>query len=708
MTTTEPAVRGARAPAGGAEQPFLHDLVSCVHAPLVALSTADGQVRPGGVAGCYDGDTRVLSRLEVLVDGREPVHVGTGLTGPGSARFAAVVRHLGDPIPDPTVTLTRTREVGPHSVRERLEVSSAAQRPVSCVLSVRLGVDLLDMVAVKTGATGTELPAEEVPCRDDGTPGGLRWRHDDRTVDVLAEPAPDASRPDEGILEFHLALPARGSATVTLSVVSSAGGDPTVRPVAAVDPPPWSRPQVTASDQRLVALLEQGLDDAQSLLAADPAHRDDRFLAAGSPWFLTLFGRDSLWAARMLLPLGTELARGTLATLARRQGQRTDVESEEAPGKILHEVREAPLQIPGVLSLPALYYGTVDATPLWVCLLADAWRWGLPETDVEALLPACEAALAWLVEHGDSDGDGFLEYVDHTGRGLSNQGWKDSHDSIQWSDGRLATAPLALCEVQGYAYEAAVAGADLLEAFGRAGTDRWRAWAAQLRRAFRERFWVEDAAGPFPAVALDHGKARVDSLTSNIGHLLGTGLLDAEESQLVAARLAGPDMDSGYGLRTLSASSPRFGPLSYHGGTVWPHDTAIVLGGLVRSGQPERAGSLVEGLLAAAAHFDYRLPELFGGVQRGTGPLLAYPAACRPQAWAATSAVALLQSLLGLAADVPAGRLSVSPMAPGVVGDLTVRGLRVAGQELAVAVDRVAGVSVQAPAGLVVAGLPAR
>jgi len=708
VTTTEPAVGAAPAAAGGTQQPFLHDLVSCVHAPWVAICAPDGEIRPGGAAGFYDGDTRVLSRLELRVDGHAPDHVGHQLTGPGSAQFVAVVPHLGDPIPDPTVTLTRTRTVGPHGLQERLEVQSAAQRSVTCLLTVRLGVDLLDMVGVKTGGTGAELPGRAVTGPDGVASRGLVWRRDHRTVEVVAEPAPTATRADDGTLEFSVALPPRGRATVILAVASSVSRDPAFRPVAVVDPPPWSRPSVSASDRRLMALLAQGLDDAQSLLVADPAHPGDRFLAAGSPWFLTLFGRDSLWAARMLLPLGTELARGTLAALARRQGQRSDAQSEEAPGKILHEVREAPLQIPGVLTLPALYYGTVDATPLWVCVLADAWRWGLPEAEVETLLPACEAALGWLVEHGDSDGDGFLEYVDHTGRGLANQGWKDSHDSIQWSDGRLATAPLALCEVQGYAYEAAVAGADLLEAFGRAGTDRWRAWAARLQQAFRDRFWVEDERGPFPAVALDQGKTRVDSLTSNIGHLLGTGLLDAEESQLVAARLAGPDMDSGYGLRTLSASSPRFGPLSYHGGTVWPHDTAIVVGGLVRSGQPALAGSLVEGLLAAAAHFDYRLPELFGGIQRGNGPLLAYPAACRPQAWAATSAVALLQALLGLTADVPAGRVSVTPMAAEVVGDLAVRGLRVADGELSVTVDRVTGLSVQAPVGLAVDGPAAR
>ncbi len=231
----------------------------------------------------------------------------------------------------------------------------------------------------------------------------------------------------------------------------------------------------------------------------DPVDPRDCFLAAGSPWFLTLFGRDSIWAARMLLPLGTDLAGGTLRTLARRQGRVAVPDTEEQPGKILHEVRRAQLDLGPALQLPPVYFGTVDATPLWVCLLADAWRWGLAPGQVEALLPDLERALSWLVTDADADGDGFLEYVDHSGHGLANQGWKDSGDSIQWADGRLADPPIALCEVQGYAYEAAVSGADLLDAFGRPGSDRLREWAQALRTRFRGSFWVEDAVGAYPA-----------------------------------------------------------------------------------------------------------------------------------------------------------------------------------------------------------------
>ena len=678
----------------GTRQPFLHDLVTCLRAPLVAISSPDGQLRPGGASGAYDGDTRVLAGMEVRVDGAEPEPLGHSLTGAGRAEFVGVLRRLGDAIADPTVVLVRSRALLPEGMRESLVVRSSAQHQVRCRVTVALTVDLADMSEIKLGATRPPLPAAT-------SAGGLTWRSGARTVAVETYPAPDDTSLDEGTLGWDVVLAPRASAEMTVDVrTSGLRPDGGFRPLATEGPVPWSRPEVTADDQRLVALLGQSLADAEALLVADPDAPEDRFLAAGSPWFLTLFGRDSLWAARMMLPLGTELARGTLAALARRQGRVVHGATEEQPGKILHEARETSLQISEDRRLPALYYGTVDATPLWVCLLADAWRWGMPPEEVEAFLPACEAALQWLVEYGDSDGDGFLEYVDTTGTGLSNQGWKDSGDSIQWSDGRLASAPLALCEVQGYAYQAATAGADLVEAFGRPGSDRWRDWAQRLRRRFRTEFWVEDATGPYPAVALDADKSRVDSLTSNIGHLLGTGLLDDEETRVVARRLADPTMDSGYGLRTLSTESPRFSALSYHGGSVWPHDTAIVLSGLARSGAHREAASLVSGLLGAATRFDYRLPELFGGAQREGEPLLAYPAACHPQAWAATSAVAILQALLGLVPDVPAGRLSVSPLRPAVVGALDVRGLRVAGRELAVRVDREGGLTVDAPPGL--------
>ena len=282
-----------------------------------------------------------------------------------------------------------------------------------------------------------------------------------------------------------------------------------------------------------------------------------------------------------------------------------------------------------------------------------------------ALLRPLQRCLTWLADLGRGP-YGFVSYIDESGRGLVNQGWKDSRDGVQFRDGRLARPPVALCEVQAYAFEAALGGAGLLDAFGLGGADRWREFAHGLAERFRARFWVEDSQGPYPAIALQGDGRPVDSLTSNIGHLLGTGLLNDEETDAVVRRLHGPDLNSGFGLRTLAEGSAGFNPISYHCGSVWPHDTAIAITGLVRSHRPaarQAAVSLAEGLLSAAEGFGYRLPELYGGNEStGQSAPFAYPAACHPQAWAAAASIAILNALVGLEPDVPAGRARLAPL----------------------------------------------
>ncbi len=484
-------------------------------------------------------------------------------------------------------------------------------------------------------------------------------------------------------LEWPVDVAARSSTTVSWRLAVT---DPTTVVAGAESSADWDAVTVHAGDSRLSSWVRSAIGDLQALRMVTRARPDDVFLAAGAPWFFTLFGRDSIWAARMLLPLGTELAASTLRVLADLQGTRVVAETAEQPGKIMHELRPGVLAIPGLnITLPPLYYGTVDATALWITLLHDAWKWGMADSEVEALLPNLEAALAWMRDYGDSDGDGFLEYVDTTGHGLANQGWKDSGDSIQWRDGTLAEGPIALCEVQAYAYEAAVGGAAILEHFGRPG-DSWREWAAALKARFAEAFWIDSPDGAYPAVALDAQKRRVDTVTSNIGHLLGTGILEPGQAALVARRLASPELDSGFGLRTMSSDSVGFWPLSYHGGSVWTHDTAIAIAGLGREGFTAEAQSLIEGLLRAADGFDYRMPELHSGDSTATtSSPIPYPAACRPQAWSAAAAIAVLGTLLGLEADAQAGEVRVSPLTAS--GTIDARGLRFAGRAFAVAVD---------------------
>jgi glycogen debranching enzyme len=685
-------------------QPLLHDLVSTVLAPTTALSGTDGQIMAAGVQGLFHADARALSQVKLAVDGREPEAVGHAAQAAGRTRFVSLLRWLGDPIADPTVRVDRTREVTPGRMAELIEIASTATRPVTATVTLDLSCDFASIELVKAG--GSASPATVTPASS-AEGACLEWRSGRIRVRATAENATAEPRP-EGRFRWEIALAPGERVTLRWAVVID---DPEAVVTAPTKPLEWSVPEVTADDTRLVRLAARSLEDLRSLRLAETGEPGDTFLGAGVPWFLTLFGRDSLWAARMLLPLGTDLAAGTLRVLARRQGTHVDPATGEAPGKIMHELRRHE-HGGGSLRLPAAYYGTIDATPLWIGLLYDAWRWGMPAAQIEPLLPALEAALGWLGDHADPDGDGFLEYIDSTGHGLANQGWKDSGDAVRFRDGRQAEPPIALAEVQGYACAAAHQGAALLTAFGREGAERWLDYAGAMADRFRARFWVTNPApdtergsghpapvagweGGYPALALDRDKRPVDSLTSNIGHLLGTGLLSPGEEARVAELLGAPAMSGAFGLRTMSADDGAFSPLSYHCGSVWSHDTAIVIAGLARTGHGRLAAELARGLLAAAEGFDYRLPELHAGDDRDTvGRPVAYPAACRPQAWSAAAAVTLLHAAVGLYPDVPGGKVVVRPLAGAPLGAVTVRGLRVAGADVSVSIDRSGGVQV--------------
>ncbi|SDU99676.1 N-terminal domain of (some) glycogen debranching enzymes [Microlunatus sagamiharensis] len=618
-------------------EPFLHDLVGQVAAPTQAWSRRDGQVVPSAdgaadVAGLVHADVVLLSGIEASVDGDPGVPVARRSRPDGREVFTSLLRRLDAEhadTGDPRVRLDRTRGVVPGRMEEELVVAST------------LDVDLRVRVEVALQPSGTPMGAVRqsrpvVPVEVGWTDGAVTWSADGIEVTVAA---PDAEVVRDGsrvLLRWDVDLPARSAATVGWS---AALAEPEPFVVAA---PPQAYEEVALTgadlDPRLAPWLARSVADLASLRLALPGEPGDVFYAAGAPWYFTLFGRDSLWAARLTLPLGLDIARGTLRALARLQGRDEDPRTGEQPGKIPHELRRDDLQLGG-FTLPPLYYGTVDATPLWICLLHDAWRAGLPDDDVAGLLPGLEAALGWLTAQTGAPGaDGFLRYVSAGSQGLANQGWKDSDDAVRFSDGAWAAGAIALCEVQGYAYEAAISGAALLEAFDRPGGEALRTWAADLSERFRARFWCDptgEGDEAYPALALDGQGRRVDALTSNIGHLVGTGLLNLDEEWRVARHVTSPALDSGLGLRTMAATDVPYAPLSYHCGSVWPHDTAIVVDGLVRAGLGEAAEPLVQGLLAAAEAFDQRLPELWSG----EGAPVPYPAACRPQAWSAAAAV---------------------------------------------------------------------
>jgi glycogen debranching enzyme len=433
-------------------------------------------------------------------------------------------------------------------------------------------------------------------------------------------------------------------------------------------------------------VIERSAEDLGALRIFDPDYPERTVVAAGAPWFMTLFGRDSLITAWMALLVDPDLALGVLQTLARFQGKDVNPRNEEEPGRILHEMRFGDASS---LSLGGgkVYYGTVDATPLFVMLLGELRRWGLAKEVVDQLLPHADRAIDWIQQFGDRDGDGYVEYQRPSDRGLQNQGWKDSGDGIRFADGTLPQTPIALCEVQGYVYSAYLARAYFASEQGDQETStRLRQQAADLRANFNRDFWVEEHG--WLAMGLDRDKKPIDALASNMGHCLWTGILDADKAQLVAKRLLSHDMFSGWGIRTLSTSMHGYNPISYHCGSVWPHDNAIIAAGLMRYGFVREAQRVIMGMLDAAVDQGGRLPELFSGLDRLELPsVVGYPTSCSPQAWAAAAPLLMLRTMLRLDPWVPRGKVWLHPALPEQIGRLRVDRIPLAGSRVSVDVE---------------------
>jgi glycogen debranching enzyme len=444
-------------------------------------------------------------------------------------------------------------------------------------------------------------------------------------------------------------------------------------------------PSVETQNPELLRTLTQSLEDLGALRIYDPAHPDTVAVAAGAPWFMALFGRDSLLSSYMALPLDQSLALGTLQALARRQGTKVDERTDEQPGRILHETRLG-LDFPLSHGGGSVYYGTADATPLFVVLLGELRRWGLAPTEVEGLLPNADRALEWIEKYGDRDGDGFVEYQRMTDKGLRNQGWKDSWDGINFADGEIAEPPIALAEVQAYVYSAYITRAHFAHAKGDlAGADYWGHKAGELKTAFNDRFWLADR-GWF-AVGLDKDKRPIDALASNMGHCLWTGLVDRDKAERVAEHLLSPEMFTGWGVRTLGTTMGRYNPMSYHNGSVWPHDNALIATGLMRYGFVAGAQRIADGILAAAAAFGGSLPELFCGFDRREYPVpIPYPTSCSPQAWAAATPVQLMRALLRLDPWVPRREVFFAPAWPERYGPVRIHNLPLGGSRVTLGV----------------------
>ncbi|HTC24482.1 MAG TPA: glycogen debranching N-terminal domain-containing protein [Gemmatimonadales bacterium] len=652
---------------------------------LVATMRGDIHGKPRGGLGLFQDDTRLLNVYELRVAGGPP----SVLSYEAPRAYCAQVDLAVNDVPfggdawDPKYAVHIRRElILADRLYERLTLTNYLARPVDYWIELALGSDFADIFEVRgwqRGRRGTLLFPE---------PRGDSLHLAYQGLDGKVIQTAIWFRRPPSLLTGHTARWEMTLARDTpWEVEWEVRGDPvTERPTAE---PRFGATKAALEDgyrawrlagsnwktdaPRFDVVLRRAIDDLAALYGeVDGAP----VITAGIPWYSTVFGRDSIIASLQTLPFNSRIARETLRYLARRQGAKTDRFTEEEPGKILHETRRGELARTG--EIPHVpYFGSVDATPLWLILLHETWRWTGDTRLVTELLPNAERALAWIDGVGDPDQDGFVEYEGSAV--LRNQGWKDSGDAVAFPDGRRAEGPIALVEVQGYVYDAKVRMAALYRALGReTRAAQLEAEAATLRQAVVDQFWSEELRSF--VLALDGSKCPIPTVTSNAGHLLWSRVPTKEQAAALGRRLLEADLFSGWGVRTLSTSHPVYNPMSYHNGSVWPHDNAILVLGLALNDQVEQALPIVRGLHDVAVRSDFqRLPELFCGLrrQRGVRPI-QYPVSCSPQAWASGAVFMMLQAVLGLYPDAPAGILHVrNPSLPDFLNELTVSGLRV-------------------------------
>ena len=646
---------------------------------VVADLQGDIDTRSDEVLGFYVRDMRHVSRWTLTLDGRRLDALSTTIPSHRESK-SLLVMPTDSVYQNPTLSVIRSRRLeSPTQMREELLVTNSGIDEAVVEVGVQFGADFADIFEVKDklpkqGALYHRVEADRVV---------LGYRRGDFQRETHIE-APGAHL-SQAALSFPLRLPPGRSWTTTIdvrSIVLTRRSETRVSHLHGagleVDVGEWLRsaPLLETGSDSLRHTYTRSLTDLAALrLHPEVAPEGQTLPAAGLPWFMTVFGRDSLIASYQALPFVSELARTTLRTLAAYQATEVDDFRDAEPGKVLHEVRFGELtyfderpQSP--------YYGSSDATPLFVILLDEYERW-TGDTDLARELerPA-RAALTWLDRYGDRDGDGFVEYERrNAATGLENQCWKDSWNSIVHPDGSLASLPRATCELQGYAYDARVRGARLAREVWQDEelASSLEATAADLRARFDAAYWVED--GGFYALALDGDKRPVRTLASNMGHLLWSGLVPESRVDRVVAHLMGEALFTGWGVRSLASGQLAYNPIGYHVGTVWPHDSSIIAAGLTRYGRHAEAARIAEAMLEAAAHFLHRLPEVFAGYPRAlTHAPMAYPTASSPQAWAAGAPLLLLRTILGM--EPQGNQLRTDPHVPAALRPLALHGVR--------------------------------
>lgn len=654
-----------------------------------ALFDRFGDIRSFGTGehGLYHEDTRFLSHLELTIDGLRPMYLGATvkersnlliveLMNPDLERDGEVALAKGE------IHIFRAKLLWEAACHEHIRLSHHGLEPAEFEIGLRFDADFRDLFEVR-GAHRAKSGERAPPVRRDGTLD-FDYRGLDgvaRTACVRLSPAP--TRWGEREAHFKVRLAPGQEQHLYCTITCDVGGQPrrrsegyeaafrsNARARARED---GDRCRIESSNPLVDQWIDRSLSDLAMLTTDLPT---GPFPYAGVPWYSTTFGRDALITARQMLWLDPSLARGVLACLAATQAATEEPERDAEPGKILHEARKC--EMARTREVPfGRYYGTVDATPLFVALAGAYWHRTGDLEFIRGLWPQLLAALDWIDRYGDRDGDGFVEYQRRSSRGLVQQGWKDSHDSIFHADGHLAEGPIALCEVQAYVYEARLAAAQLAAALGDSErAAHQRAAAAALQREFQARFWCEEL-GTY-AIALDGEKRPCRIAASNAGHALWCGLASPGHAARMAERFLEADFFSGWGIRTVASGQARYNPMSYHNGSVWPHDNALIALGLARYGHTDAALRVMNGLFEATLHFaQHRVPELFCGFPRreGEGPTL-YPVACAPQAWSAAAVFAMLEAGLGLQIDAAGMAVSLrAPRLPAFIDWLELRGL---------------------------------